>query len=84
VLDEDFWPKGHAYKDPTALYYALSTIAQCVAALAALMGFLGLCRLDRLRLEREQAIQLMYRQRNISGQITGALIGLEVVRRSEG
>jgi hypothetical protein len=35
--------------DPNALYYALSTIAQCAAALAALIGFLGLWRLDRLR-----------------------------------
>ena len=35
--------------DPTALYYALNTIAQCAAALAALIGFLGLWRLDRLR-----------------------------------
>jgi hypothetical protein len=32
-----------------ALLYALSTIAQCAAALAALIGFLGLWRLDRLR-----------------------------------
>jgi hypothetical protein len=28
--------------DATTLYYALSTIAQCAAALAALIGFLGL------------------------------------------
>jgi hypothetical protein len=35
--------------DPNALYYALSTIAQCAAALAALIGFLGMWRLDRLR-----------------------------------
>jgi hypothetical protein len=41
--------------DPTALYYALSTIAQCAAALAALIGFLGLWRLDRLREEYGQA-----------------------------
>jgi hypothetical protein len=34
--------------DVTALYYALSTIAQCAAAL---IGFLGLWRLDRLREE---------------------------------
>jgi hypothetical protein len=33
----------------THLLYALSTIAQCAAALAALIGFLGLWRLDRLR-----------------------------------
>jgi hypothetical protein len=43
--------------DPTALYYALSTIAQCAAALAALIGFLGLWRLDRLQRERDQAEQ---------------------------
>jgi hypothetical protein len=48
--------------DPTALYYALSTIAQCAAALAALIGFLGLWRLDRLRAEREEALQLIYRR----------------------
>ena len=41
--------------DPTALYYALSTIAQCAAALAALIGFLGLWRLDRLRDEERRA-----------------------------
>jgi hypothetical protein len=39
----------------TALYYALSTIAQCAAALAALIGFLGLWRLDRVRDEERQA-----------------------------
>ena len=38
----------------TALYYALSTIAQCAAALAALVGFLGLWRMDRLRDEERQ------------------------------
>ena len=38
----------------TALYYALSTIAQCAAALAALIGFLGLWRLDQLKQEREE------------------------------
>jgi hypothetical protein len=43
--------------DPTALYYALSTIAQCAAALAALLGFLGLWRLDQLREETTQARQ---------------------------
>ena len=48
--------------DPTSSYYALSTIAQCAAALAALIGFLGLWRLDRLRAEREQALQLIYRR----------------------
>jgi hypothetical protein len=41
----------------TALYYALSTIAQCAAALAALIGFLGLWRLDRLRDEDNQVVQ---------------------------
>lgn len=40
--------------DPTALYYALSTIAQCAAALAAFIGFLGIWRLDRLRAELAQ------------------------------
>jgi hypothetical protein len=48
--------------DPNALYAALNTVAQCAAALAALIGFLGLWRLDRLGAEREQAIQLIYRQ----------------------
>jgi hypothetical protein len=36
--------------DPaTPDYYALSTIAQCAAALAALIGFFGLWRLERLQ-----------------------------------
>jgi hypothetical protein len=35
--------------EQNALLYALSTIAQCAAALAALIGFLGLWQLDRLR-----------------------------------
>jgi hypothetical protein len=52
--------------DPTALYYAFNTIAQCTAALAALTGFLGLWRLDRLREERTQAEHylrwVMYRE----------------------
>ncbi|HEX2275537.1 MAG TPA: hypothetical protein VHN13_00220 [Candidatus Tectomicrobia bacterium] len=39
--------------DATWLYYALSTIAQCAAALAALIGFLGLWKLDGLRREQE-------------------------------
>jgi hypothetical protein len=43
--------------DPNALYYALSTIAQCAAALAALLGFLGLWRLDQLREETTQVLQ---------------------------
>jgi hypothetical protein len=43
--------------DPTALYYTLSTIAQCAAALAALIGFLGMWRLDRLREERNEVMQ---------------------------
>jgi hypothetical protein len=42
-------------KDATTLYYVFSTIAQCAAALAALIGFLGLWRLDRLREARAQA-----------------------------
>jgi hypothetical protein len=33
--------------DPTALYYALRTIAPCAAALAALIGFLGIEKGDR-------------------------------------
>ena len=48
-------------KDPTALYYALSTIAQCAAALAALIGFLGMWRLDRLREEGHQCVLTLYR-----------------------
>jgi hypothetical protein len=47
--------------EPTALYYALSTIAQCAAALAALIGFLGLWRLDRLREEAHQIEQTKWR-----------------------
>lgn len=44
--------------DPnTPYYYALSTIAQCAAALAALIGFFGVWRLDRLRDEDTQIEQ---------------------------
>jgi len=43
--------------DPNALYSALNTIAQCAAALAALIGFLGLWQLDWLRREQEQVKQ---------------------------
>jgi small-conductance mechanosensitive channel len=46
--------------DPNALYAALNTVAQCAAALAALIGFLGLWRLDRLREERS-AVELTLR-----------------------
>jgi pheromone shutdown protein TraB len=35
--------------DVNTLNYVLSTIAQCAAALAALIGFLGMWRVDRLR-----------------------------------
>jgi cell division protein FtsB len=44
-----------AAMDGTWLYYALSTMAQCAAALAALIGFFGLWRQDRLR-ERREAV----------------------------
>jgi hypothetical protein len=58
--------------DPTALYYALSTIAQCAAALAALIGFLGMWRLDRLRDEEKQLDlqlrELMSRTTRLTGQ----------------
>jgi ABC-type transport system involved in cytochrome c biogenesis permease component len=40
--------------DATWLYYALSTVAQCAAALAALIGFFGLWRQDRLREQIER------------------------------
>jgi hypothetical protein len=59
--------------DPTALYYALSTIAQCAAALAALIGFLGLWRLDRLREESvtvEQALRAVLRAIGINAPLT--------------
>jgi hypothetical protein len=48
--------------DPNPLYSALKTIAQCSAALAVLISFLGVGRLDRRRAEREQALQLLYRR----------------------
>ena len=35
--------------DPNALYAALNTVAQGAAALAALIGFFGMWRLDRQR-----------------------------------
>jgi len=69
--------------DPTALYYALSTTAQCAAALAALIGFLGLWRLDRLKQEREQAIQMIYRQLDFARRITGLGLGQEIARLGE-
>jgi len=37
----------------TALYYALRTIGQYAAALAALIGFLRMWRLDRLKDEEK-------------------------------
>jgi hypothetical protein len=43
--------------DQNIIYYALSTIAQCAAALAALVGFLGMWRLDRLQEEYGQAVR---------------------------
>ncbi len=45
----------------SALYYALSTIAQCGAALAALIGFFGLWRLDRLR-DQQAALERYLRR----------------------
>jgi hypothetical protein len=69
--------------DPNALYAALNTVAQCAAALAALIGFLGLWRLDRLRAEREQAIQLIYRQQNFSPPPGRLGVGQEIARRGE-
>jgi hypothetical protein len=44
-----------AVMNATWLYYALRTIAQCAAALAALIGVFGLWRQDRLR-ERWDAV----------------------------
>jgi hypothetical protein len=59
--------------DPTALYYALSTIAQCAAALAALIGFLGLWRLDRLldimREDEDEMISAVLRILNRAGDL---------------
>jgi hypothetical protein len=50
------------------LYYALSTLAQCAAALAALIGFLGLWRLDRLKQEHDQV------ERDLRGLLAGVRI----------
>jgi hypothetical protein len=47
-------PPAQSAPEPRWLYYAFSTIAQCAAALVALIGFLGLWRMDRLREERDQ------------------------------
>jgi hypothetical protein len=57
-------------KDATTLYYVFSTIAQCAAALAALIGFLGLWRLDRLRealAQAGQSLRSVTRMRYIDG-----------------
>jgi hypothetical protein len=43
--------------DPIHLLYARSTIAQCAAALAALIGCLGIWRLDRMRGRHDQVEQ---------------------------
>jgi hypothetical protein len=56
--------------DSTALYYALSTIAQCAAALAALIGFLGLWRLDRLREEARQIEPQLRELMSRTGRLT--------------
>jgi hypothetical protein len=67
--------------DPnTPYYYALSTIAQCAAALAALIGFLGLWKLDRLRREAEQiepSLEEWVVQEHASNQRTNLLFELE-------
>jgi hypothetical protein len=44
-------------KDPTTVLYALSTVAQTCAALAALVGAIGLFRLQILREQRKQEDQ---------------------------
>ncbi len=52
--------------DPaTPYYYALSTIAQCAAALAALIGFLSLWWWDRLRERVERADRLLLGSRSL-------------------
>jgi hypothetical protein len=51
----------------TALYHALSTLAQCAAALAALIGFLSLWRLDYLHEEKEPLDQVI--RQNAAGFI---------------
>ncbi len=59
-----------ALMEANTLYYALSTIAQCAAALAALIGFLGLWRQDRLKQERDQA------ERDLRGLLIGRHLGV--------
>jgi hypothetical protein len=84
--------------DPNApYYYALSTIAQCAAALAALIGFLALWRLDRLQdedthLENELKGLLVHTRERIRGlciqninepqsQPNGATYRLQIIPR---
>jgi hypothetical protein len=59
ALGTPAWAGPVPSTEPTALYYALSTIAQCAAALAALIGFFGLWRLDRLRDKKTQVFEAM-------------------------
>jgi hypothetical protein len=65
--------EDHEAMDRNALYYALSTIAMVAAALAALIGFLGMWRLDRLRDEMNRIepdlLQLISQTSHLTPQV---------------
>jgi hypothetical protein len=64
----------------TALYYAFSTIAQCAAALAAIIGAFGLWRLSHLReLDHEDAGQ----ERQIKSELVRARVQREYEQEKE-
>jgi hypothetical protein len=66
--------------DQNALYAALNTVAQCAAALAALIGFFGMWRLDRHREEVSRLQQAIVTVTILSTQDSAAkaqLLGRE-------
>jgi hypothetical protein len=60
-----------------ARYYALSTIAQVAGTLAALIGFLGLWRLDRLKREMEEVERELRRAAALRRRRDGGVEPLE-------
>jgi hypothetical protein len=71
--------------EPNTLSSALNTIAQCAAALAALIGFFGLWRLDRLREVQRQVRQDLdqLRRRQLNESISSNLQEVDRRRRRE-
>ena len=57
--------------EPNTLSSALNTIAQCAAALAALIGFFGLWRLERLQERMKAADRAVDALVGVAGAIAG-------------